>query len=233
MQSLIPRRSFFAIIPAYARGVKLGFGKYLGELEPGIRLNVPFYHQVHKVDMRNQIYNLPDQHIISKDNVSLTVNGSVQFKCVNATKLFMNIDQPIESVITRAALTLRERVSLCDVDEILQNREDLAQDIKQDLDKLGQEWGVDVSLVQIKDIVLENDMKRAMALTAEATRVAKSKIIQAKADVETAKCYNEAAQIYKENPITLRLREFQLWQTVAKEPGNNFFVIPSEVLNKK
>jgi len=227
----VPRRNFLTIIPQYERGVRFNFGKYAATCQPGLRLDIPLFHTIHHVDMRDQVQYLSQQEIISKDNVSCKVDAAIQYKVLDAAKSVINVQSLEHSLLELAQLSIREVLGGLTIDELLHNREDLSNVLRNRLKTVSDNWGVEVHAVQLKDVCFEECMKRAMAMTAEAERTAQSKLIHASADIEVAKKYSVAAEIYAENPVTLKLREFQLWQSVAKEPNNFLAVIPSTILD--
>jgi regulator of protease activity HflC (stomatin/prohibitin superfamily) len=232
MTSAIPRRNFFAILGEYQRGVRFFLGKNAGQvLQPGLRLNLPVLHDLTAVDMRDRVDELAQQVVITKDNVSITVDASIQYRIVDAHKSVLKVRYVKDAVLERAKMTLREGLTSMDVDEILAKRDVISKAAVLALKGLKEEWGVEVTAVQLRDIVFDQSMKQAMGTQAEAERQARAKIINAKADVETAQQYAEASKIYRENPISLRLREFQLWNSVSKNPGASIYVVPSELLN--
>ena len=230
--SHVVTRGFFTIIPQYQRGVKLNFGKFVGVLEPGIRLNIPIYHSIYKADMRINTRDIEDQSMISSDNVTFYFDASVQYQIVDPKKALLGVGNLDASLVDRCKMQLRNVLSGMEVNDILNNREHVNTQLMCSMKDIADRWGVEISMLQIKDISFDDTMKRAMAVKAEADRNAEAKIINARADVETAKKYNEAAQIYAENPVTLRLREFQLWQSISKNPAASIYVVPSNLLDK-
>jgi regulator of protease activity HflC (stomatin/prohibitin superfamily) len=225
------RRSFITIVQEYERGVRLRLGSFNSVVEPGIRLNIPIFHDLWKVDIRDRMVVLNKQEVITSDNVSCQVDAAFQYRVVDAKMAVLNTTNFSENLMSRTSLAIREILGQFSVDQILQERDRLSDTIRDKLSHLEEEWGVKVAMVQLNDIVFDDTMKRAMAKEAEAERTARAKIINAKADIETAKQYSEAADVYKENPITMRLREMQLWQSVAREPGNFIAVVPSDILD--
>jgi len=211
------------------RGVRLSLGKFSGVLEPGLNLKVPIYHQVYKVDMRETLTQIPRQSLVSGDNVTIHVDASVQYKTIDAQKAILNVSGVQNSLIEKCQMQLRNILSTMDVNSILHKRGEISQKVIGELSQIENDWGIKVISVQIKDISFDESMKRAMATEAEAHRNAQSKIINAQADIETAKLYKEAAEIYAENPVILRLREFQLWSSISKNPNNTIYVVPSNI----
>lgn len=225
------RRNFFRIIPSWENGVKLGFGKYIDTVEPGMRLNIPFYHRIYKVNMADRVQDMSKQSLISKDNVTFYIDSSIQYRVIDAKKAIICVTDLDSMLLDRCQMALRTILSRLEINEILHDLSDTSNKIKESLEFLEEQWGVEISSVQLKDISFDETMRRAMATKAEADRNAEAKIINANADIKTAQIYSEAAKIYAEDPITLRLREFQLWQSVSKNPNNTMYVVPSNILD--
>ena len=181
--------------------------------------------------MRDRVQNLPHQEVITKDGVTCRVDAAIQYKVINAEKAVLGVCKPGHAVSDRAQVSLREVLGENSVDDILHQRGKLSSTIKDRLLHLENEWGIAIDMIQIKDLSFDESMTRAMAKEAEAERTAKSKVIHAKADIVTAEQYEKAAAIYNENPITMKLRELHLWQSVAKEKGTTLFIVPSDSLN--
>lgn len=224
-------RKFFTIVKQYEKGIMLNFGKMSHSIEPGIRLRIPLIQQSYKVDMRENIVNLPKMNVVSLDNVTYHIGASLQYQIVDHIKSLLNVSNFKETLVQRCRMDLRNILGNCSVDNILENRNKISEQVIGGLSDVEDKWGVKIKMIGITDIDFDDSMKKAMSQQAEAERMAKAKIINASADVETAKKYNEAAEIYKENPITLRLREFQLWSSVSKNKGKSLFIIPSNLLD--
>lgn len=228
----VPKRNFFTVIDANERGVRLTLGKFNGQvLQPGLRMLLPFIQSIGVIDVRDRVIALKPQKCISKDNVSFLADAVVSCQVVDAAKAVLGVKDLEGAIESLASLKVREITSTMTVQDILDRRVELGQTLKESLKSITERWGCEIHAVQIRDISFEDEMKRALAKEAEESRVARAKLISAQADIETAKKYSEAAAIYSENPVTLRLCEFQLWQNVAKEQGNFLAVIPSDVLN--
>lgn len=224
-------RTFLTVVKEYERGVKLNFGKFHSVLQPGLRLRIPFYHSIYKVNMTNSILNIPTQSLISKDNITFTVDSSVQYKVIDAQKAVLNVYNLNLMLPERCQMSMRQILSSLDINGILHGLKDIPNLVKLSLQNVESDWGIEIINVQIRDIQFDESVKRAMGVKAEAERNAEAKLINADADVKTAEKYAQAATIYKENPITLRLREFQLWTTVSQNNNTQFFVIPSNLLD--
>lgn len=225
------KRNFLTIVQEYERGIRLNFGKFSSELAPGIRLNLPYYHNIYRIDIRSKIRTIPTMQVISADNVTFSVDASVQYKITDAKKALLNINDLDDAILERCKMELRDKLSSMIINDVLQKKIEISKSVMDAMKKNEEEWGISIDTVQIRDIGFDESMKKAMSTVAEATRQAEAKVINAKADIETAKQYNEAAKIYAENPWTIRLREYQLWHSVSKNPGSTIYVVPSNILD--
>jgi regulator of protease activity HflC (stomatin/prohibitin superfamily) len=226
-----PQRQFFTVIPQYERGVRTFLGVYDKVLDPGVRLNLPFLHCIYPVNISERFEKIPQQSLISMDNVTFHVDATVQYKIVHPDRAIFNVNNLGSNLIERCQMEIRNVLSSMEINDILRNRNEVTNNIKTNLKSVEDSWGINILLIQLKEISFDENMRKAMAIKAEADRNAEAKLINATADVETARKYNEAATIYSENPITLRLREFQLWNSVSKNPGTTIYVVPSNILD--
>lgn len=224
-------RSFFCIVPQNCRGIRLNFGRFSTSLEPGIRLELPFYHNILLLDIREKIETIPTVRAISSDSVTFSVDASVQFKIIDTKKALLNVRDAGAELLEKCKMELRGHLSLATITEILQRKTEISKTVLDSVTPTALEWGIEVSSIQIKDIEFDESMKNAMTTVAEATRHAEAKVINARSDVETAKQYHQAARIYSENPMSVRLREFQLWQSVSRNEGTTIYVVPSNLLD--
>jgi erythrocyte band 7 integral membrane protein len=227
--STLHKRNFFTIVEAHNRGVKLTLGKYVGVLEPGVYLNIPIIHTIYGFDIRDRVVPISEQSLISTDNVSFRVTASVQYRIVNPKNAFLNTDNIYENVNNICKMELRNVLGSREINDILINRDIITTELIERLSDIEQSWGLKITRIQVDDITFDETMKKSMASKAEADRNAEAKLIIARADVETAKEYKKAAEIYQETPISMKLREYQLWQSVSKNPSNTIYVVPSNL----
>jgi len=241
------RRSFFRVVYEYEKGVTFTLGKLSSVKDPGIRIKLPLVQWMWKADLRTSLEDLHRQEVITRDNVTIKVDGVVQFKIVDPKKAICNVEgvgdwskgdgnnfyrKGVETVIKELAqLKIREELSHCDINEILHNREKLSQQLLEGTQELTGDWGVELQSIRIKDIIFDESMTRAMAKRAEAERTAEAKKINAKADIETAEIYEKASEKYEKNPTAMRLRELEALVRMAGEKSNSTILIPTQVLD--
>ena len=229
-------RNFFTFVPENKEGVKLFMGKKQCVVKPGFNWRIPFLHDIWLVDIREKVRDIPKMQVISSEGVTFRMDASLQCKIVNSEAALLNVEYVMDAVLEKCKMELRDMLSSMEINKILSSRGEISNEVKNKLHHLENDWEIKIISVQIRDIEFDESIKKSMSVKAEADRLAEAKIINADADVKTAEKYNEAAKIYSENPITLRLREFQLWTTVSNNPNTTIYVVPSnllDTLNKK
>lgn len=219
------------IINEYERAVVLRLGKFLAVKGPGIIFLIPVIDRMRKIDLRTVTLDVPPQEVITKDNVSIKVSAVVYFRVVEPEKAFLQVEDYYYATSQLAQTTLRSVCGQAELDEILSERDKLNLKLQEILDADTEPWGVKVSKVEIKEIDLPEEMKRAMAKQAEAERERRAKIISADGEYQASKTLLEAAKIMAENPITLQLRYLQTLTEIATEKNSTIlFPLPIEIL---
>lgn len=218
------------VINQYERGVVLTLGRFTGLRNPGLRVVVPIFQTMRKVDVRSTPIDVPRQEIITKDNVTVNVDAVVYFRVVDAPKAVLETVNYTYATSQFAQAALRDVTGNVDLDELLSKREEISQQIKNIVDAETDKWGIDVENVKVQSIELPQDMKRAMARQAEAEREKRAKIIVAEGEQLSAAKLGEAADIIAQHPIALQLRNLQVLNDIAAEK-NSTIVFPSAFLD--
>uniref|UniRef100_A0A7C4JS21 Protein QmcA n=1 Tax=Thermodesulfobacterium geofontis TaxID=1295609 RepID=A0A7C4JS21_9BACT len=219
------------VINEYERAVVLRLGKFLAVKGPGLIILIPVIDKMRKLDLRIVTLDVPPQEVITRDNVSIRVSAVVYFRVLDPEKAFLQVEDYHYATSQLAQTTLRSICGQAELDEILAEREKLNMKIQEILDADTEPWGVKVSKVEIKEIDLPEEMKRAMAKQAEAERERRAKIINAEGEFQAAKTLLEAAQIMAQNPITLQLRYLQTLTEISTEKNSTIlFPLPLEIL---
>lgn len=226
----INKRSFLTVINSNERGIKHRLGKYIKTMSPGLHFYIPFIHRIDKINISERVVSIPFQTLISKDNVSVTLDSAVQYKIINPYDAMFNIKSVNDSIVTKTSTAIRSIVSSNDINELLHNNKYLIDSIAKDVDNNTNDWGIEVTDIYIRDIIFDKTIKMSMATKAEADRLAEAKIINAKADIETAKMFKEAASLYDDEKA-LKLREFQLLSSLSKNPASQIYFYPSDIGN--
>jgi regulator of protease activity HflC (stomatin/prohibitin superfamily) len=207
------------VINQYERGVVLTLGRYTGIREPGLRVVVPIFQRIIRVDIRSMPIDVPKQEIITKDNVTAGVDAIVYFKVINAPKAVLETTNYVYATSQFAQAALRDVTGNFELDELLSKREEISQKIKEIVDQQTDQWGIDVENVKIQNIELPADMKRAMAKQAEAERERRSNIINAEGERAAAETLAAAAKIIASTPGALNLRTLNTIERISTEPS--------------
>ncbi|MCS7150729.1 MAG: slipin family protein [Caldimicrobium sp.] len=219
------------IINEYERAVVLRLGKFHKVKGPGLIILIPVIDKMRKIDLRTVTLDVPPQEVITRDNVSIRVSAVVYFRVMDPDKAFLQVEDYYYATSQLSQTTLRSICGQAELDEILAEREKLNLKLQEILDAETEPWGVKVSKVEIKEIDLPEEMKRAMAKQAEAERERRAKIISADGEYQASKTLLEAAKIMAENPITIQLRYLQTLTEIATEKNSTIvFPLPIELL---
>ena len=218
-------------VKQYERGVVLTMGKYTGLRQPGWSVIVPVFQAMTKVDLRVKAVDVPDQKVITRDNVSASINAVIYYKVSDATKAILEVEDFQYAVSQLAQTTMRNIVGGAELDEVLSNREELSDKIRTIIDAETDQWGIKVDNVELKDFFLPEDMERTIAKQAEAERERRAVIINAQGEVMAAENIAKAARTLSESPGALHLRTLQTINDLSSDQSNTvIFAIPLEVL---
>jgi regulator of protease activity HflC (stomatin/prohibitin superfamily) len=213
------------IVKQYEQGVVFRLGRVTGAREPGLRTIIPFVEVMHRVSRRIVTMPIQSQGIITRDNVSVDVSAVAYFRVVDTVKSVVAIENVYAAIDQIAQTTLRKVVGQHTLDETLSETDRINLDIREILDVTTVEWGVEVTLVELKDIQLPDSMKRAMAKQAEAEREKRAKIIHAEGEFEAAQKLTDAAGVIATQPSALQLRYLQTLTEIGVE-RNTVIVFP-------
>lgn len=211
----------------YERGVIFRLGRFTGVKGPGLFLLIPFIDKMERVELRTITMDIPEQDVITKDNVSVLVDAVLYFKIFDPEKAIIQIEDFVKATSQIAQTTIRSIVGKSTLDEILGERERINSALHKIIDEATNPWGIKVSIVEVKHVMIPKDMQRAIAREAEAERVRRSKILLAQGEYQAAQKLKEAGKILGTEPIHLRYLE--TLSEIAKEQ-NTTIVIPSEMM---
>ncbi len=215
----------------YERGVVFTMGKFTGVKAAGWRIVVPIFQSMIKVDMRTKAVDVPQQQAITRDNISVGVNAVIYYKVLDASKAVLNVENFYHAVSQLAQTTMRNVVGEVELDELLSGRDQISERIRTIVDQASDEWGIRVENVELKDVVLPDDMERTIAKQAEAEREKRAVIIKAEGEKIAAKNMAEAAKMLSATPGALHLRTLQTMNDLSSDQSNTIiFAIPIEVL---
>ena len=213
------------VVKEYERAVIFRLGRLLGAKGPGLFFIIPFIDSFVKVDLRIVTADVPEQRIITKDNVTVGVDAVVYYKVFDPVKAVTRIENYHYGVIMLAQTTLRDVIGQVELDDLLTKRDEINKKLQEILDTLTDPWGIKVTAVTLKEVKLPEGMLRAMAKQAEAERWRRARIIEAEGEKQAAELMAKAAEFYEAHPAALRLRELQTLVEIARE--KNLIVVTS------
>ncbi len=215
----------------YQRGVKFQLGKYTKVIQPGWRIILPVIQSMTKVDMRVKAVDVPFQEAITKDNISAKINAVIYYKVSDAAKAVLEVERFMFAVSQLAQTTMRNVVGEMELDELLANREAAALKIKEIVDKASDPWGIKVESVELKDVILPDNMQRTIAKQAEAERERRAVIIKSEGELAAANNLAEAARKLHEQTGALHLRTLNTLNDLSSDQSNTVvFAVPLEIL---
>ncbi|MCX5826651.1 MAG: slipin family protein [Deltaproteobacteria bacterium] len=217
--------SAIRILNEYERAVIFRLGRIIDVKGPGLIILIPVVDKMVKVDMRTITMDVPPQDVITRDNVSIKVNAVVYFRVIDANAAVTDVENYLYATSQLAQTTLRSVCGQVELDEILSQREKINMHLQEILDRSTDPWGIKVSLVEVKQIDLPEEMKRAIAKQAEAERERRAKVIAAEGEYQAAEKLLEAAKVMTKDPISLQLRYLQTLNQIAAE-NNSTIVFP-------
>lgn len=219
------------VVNQYERGVVLTLGRFTGLRNPGLRVIVPIFQRMIRVDIRSTPIDVPKQEVITKDNVTVGVDAVVYFRVIDAPKAVLETTNYIYATSQFAQAALRDVAGNADLDELLSQREQISQQIKEIVDAQTDQWGIDVENVKVQNIELPQDMKRAMAKQAEAERERRAVIITAEGEKAAAQAVADAAAMLTKIPGGINIRTLQTLEKIAVEPSQKtLFVLPADLV---
>jgi regulator of protease activity HflC (stomatin/prohibitin superfamily) len=219
------------VLKEYERGVVLRLGRFHMTKGPGLRLIIPWIDKMTKMPVRIVTMDVPSQEVITKDNVSVKVNAVVYFKVVDPERAFLEVEEYLQATQQIAQTTLRSILGQAELDELLSNRDELNMELQTVVDKLTDPWGIKVTTVEVKDVELTEELKRAMAKQAEAERERRAKVIHAEGEFEASKKLSEAAGVMSKEPMALQLRYLQTLTEISVEQNSTIiFPLPMDII---
>jgi len=218
------------ILKEYERGVVFRLGRVIGVKGPGLILLIPLVDKMMKVSLRTVTMDVPPQDVITKDNVTVKVNAVIYFAVMDANKAIVNVEDYLYATSQIAQTTLRSVLGEVELDDLLSNREQINQKLQEIIDEQTEPWGIKVSVVEVKNVDLPEQMMRAIARQAEAERERRAKVIHADGEYQAAQRLADAAEIISKQSAALQLRYLQTLTEIASEKNSTVvFPIPIEL----
>jgi len=219
------------IVNEYERGVVFRLGRYVGVRGPGLILLIPFIERMVKVELRVVTMDVPQQECITMDTVTVKVDAVVYFRVMKPESAILNVEQYIRATSLLCQTTLRNVVGQSELEDLLAHREKINEKLQIIIDESTEPWGIKVSLVEVRDVQLPDNMQKIMAAQAEAERGRRAKIIAAEGEAQAAEKLAEAAKIISSQPAALQLRYLQTLVAISSERTNTVvFPLPIELI---
>jgi regulator of protease activity HflC (stomatin/prohibitin superfamily) len=220
------------VMREYERAVVFRLGRYVGSRGPGLIILVPFIERMVKVSLRTVTMDVPPQDVITRDNVSVRVNAVVYFRVLEPHKSIIEVEDFLFATSQLAQTTLRSVVGQAEMDELLSERDRLNTRMQSILDEATDPWGIKVNLVEMKDVELGPEMKRAMARQAEAERERRAKVIHAEGEFQASERLAQAAHVIEAHPMALQLRYLQALVEISSEHNSTtIFPVPIDLIS--
>ncbi|NLI15265.1 MAG: slipin family protein [candidate division Zixibacteria bacterium] len=218
------------ILREYERGVIFRLGRLIDTKGPGLIFLIPIIDKIVKVSLRTVPMDVPPQDIITRDNVSVKVNAVAYFRVMDANRAIVAVEDYIYATSQICQTTLRSVLGQVELDDLLSNREKINQELQNIIDSQTEPWGVKVSIVEVKNVDLPQEMQRAIARQAEAERERRAKVIHADGEVQASERINQAAQTLAQSPVGIQLRYLQTLVEVASERNSTtIFPVPIDL----
>ena len=222
--------SAIRILNEYERGVIFRLGRVIDTKGPGLIILIPVVDKMVKVDMRTITMEVPPQDVITRDNVSIKVNAVVFYTVLDATAAIIKVENYLYATSQQAQTSLRSVCGQVELDEILSERDKINLTLQEILDRSTEPWGIKVDRVEVKQIDLPEEMKRAIAKQAEAERERRAKVINAEGEFQAAQKLIDAAALMQTQPMSLQLRYLQTLNQIASENNSTtIFPIPIDL----
>jgi regulator of protease activity HflC (stomatin/prohibitin superfamily) len=219
------------ILREYERGVVFRLGKLLRAKGPGLVLLIPLVDRMVRMDLRVVTIDVPKQEMMTRDNVPVTVDAVVYFRVVDAEAAVVKVENFLKATSLIAQTTLRSVIGQSELDELLSRREMVNLTLQEIIDRQTDPWGIKATAVEVKDVILPDSMKRAMARQAESERERRAKIINAQGEFQAAEKLVEAATMMERQPIALQLRYLQTMREISSEHNTTTFLpVPIDLL---
>lgn len=216
------------IISQWQIGVVFRLGKHVREIKPGLNIIIPILEYVACVDMRIRTMDVIPQEVLTKDSVPVKIDAVVYYKIFDAAKSIIAVENFAMASTLLAQSKLRDVLGKYDLDTLLSNKDEIGKEVLVALQGPTDEWGITIISVEIKNIEVPDNMKRAMAKEAEAIREKRSRLVKASAEEEASRKFTEAAKIIAESPNALMLRQLQTWQEIGAEQNSLIILVPTE-----
>ena len=225
--------SFLIIIRQYERAIILRLGRFKRQVGPGIRVRIPFADNILVVDIRERVSEFKAERMLTKDNVPVTIDAILRYRILEgrSSDAILNVQNFNEMIKQVSQTTLRNNIGSALFQDILSKREEINHVVKKIISEEAGNWGIEVTGVEIRQVIIPQELESAMSMQAQAEREKNARITFGESEVQVAKRFEEASKVYADNPVAYALRQSNMLYESIKVQGNTIVMIPSETLN--
>ena len=225
--------SFIYIIKQFERSIILRLGKYHKQIGPGINYRIPFIDNVLVIDIRERVREFKAERMLTKDNVPVTIDAILRYKIIEGktNDAILNVENFNEMIKQVSQTTLRNNIGSSLFQDILSKREEINQLIRSIISNEASNWGIEVTGVEIRQVIIPQELEAAMSKQAQAEREKNARVIYSESEILVAKKFDQASQVYTNNPTAYALRQSNMLFESIKAQGNTIVMVPSETLN--
>jgi regulator of protease activity HflC (stomatin/prohibitin superfamily) len=225
--------SFFYIIKQFERSIILRLGKYHKQIGPGINYRIPFIDNVLVIDIRERVREFKAERMLTKDNVPVTIDAILRYKIIEGrtNDAILNVENFNEMIQQVSQTTLRNNIGSSLFQDVLSKREEINQHIRSIISNEASNWGIEVTGVEIRQVIIPQELEAAMSKQAQAEREKNARVIYSESEILVAKKFDQASQVYTNNPTAYALRQSNMLFESIKAQGNTIVMVPSETLN--
>ncbi len=225
--------SFLMIVRQYERAIILRLGKYKRQVGPGVQTRLPFADNILVVDIRERVREFKAERMLTKDNVPVTIDAILRYKIIEqrANDAILNVENFNEMIQQVSQTTLRNNIGSSLFQDVLSKREEINQHVKTIITNEATSWGIEVTGVEIRQVIIPQELEAAMSMQAQAEREKNARVTYGESEVLVAKKFEEASRVYADNPVAYALRQSNMLYESIKTQGNTIVMIPTEALN--
>jgi regulator of protease activity HflC (stomatin/prohibitin superfamily) len=225
--------SFLMIINQYERAIILRLGKYKRQVGPGVQTRLPFADNILVVDIREKVSEFKAERMLTRDNVPVTIDAILRYKIIEerSKDAILNVENFNQMIQQVSQTTLRNNIGSSLFQDVLSKREEINQHVKNIIANEASNWGMEVTGVEIRQVIIPQELESAMSMQAQAEREKSARVTYGESEVLVAKQFQEAAKVYADNPVAYALRQSNMLYESIKVQGNTIVMIPSESLN--
>ncbi len=225
--------SFLVIVRQYERAVILRLGRYQRQIGPGVQARIPFADNVLVVDIREKVREFKAERMLTKDNVPVTIDAILRYKIIDtrAKDALLNVENFNEMIQQVSQTTLRNNIGSSLFQDVLSKREEINQHVKSVILQEAGNWGIEVTGVEIRQVIIPQELEAAMSMQAQAEREKSARITYGESEIQVAQRFLDASKVYANNPMAYALRQSNMLYESMKIQGNTIIMVPSETLN--